>query len=133
MKKILVIMAVVTLVILTAIGGNTGSGENRNPMEIVIVDWEMNENGNTKATNVDVVLSTEDACKELMEEYEWYEATANLGSMNGQRIMVSLMGRDPDDGWTYGELWVFPIDENGEPLRMDLTEFATELEVYYNL
>lgn len=132
MKKILVM--VITMVMLTAIcGSNAGSEEVWTPMEIIIVEWALDENGEAKATNVDVVLSTPNACKELTEEDEWIEGCVCLGSLNGQWMRISFRGRTPETGATHGEMWAFPIDQNGEPQRMDLTVFAEELEVYYNL
>lgn len=131
MKKILVM--VITMVMLTAICGSAKSGETWVPMEIIIIEWALDENGEAKAMNVDVVLSTVNACKELMDEYEWVYGAANLGSMLGQEMVTSFRGQTPDKGWTHGEFWAFPIDQNGEPQRMDLTVFAEELEVYYNL
>ena len=131
MKKILVMIMVMG--ILVASCGCAESGETWSPMEIIIVSWELDESGEAKATNVDVVLSTPNACKELMDEYEWVYGVANLGSMLGQEMVTSFMGQTPDKGWTHGEFWAFPIDQNGEPLRMDLLPFAEELEVYYNL
>lgn len=132
MKKILVIMAVMAIM-LTTICGSAESGEAWTPMEIIIVEWALDENGEAKATDVDVVLSTVNACKELMEKYEWVHGVANLGSMRGQEMVTSCRGQTPDNGWTHGEFWAFAITEDGEPKRMDLTVFASELEVYYNL
>ena len=132
MKKILVIIAIMAIM-LTAICSSAESGETWAPMEIIIVEWALDENGEAKATNVDVVLSTVNACKELMDEYEWVYGVANLGSMLGKEMVASFRGQTPDKGWTHGEFWAFPIDQNGEPQRMDLLPFAEELEVYYNL
>ena len=131
MKKILVIL--MAMVMLTAICGSAESGETWTPMEIIIIEWELDENGEAKATDVDVVLSTVNECKELMEEYEWVYGVANLGSMRGQEMVTSFRGHTPDNGWTHGEFWAFAVTEDGEPKRMDLTVFASELEVYYNL
>lgn len=131
MKKILVM--VITMVMLTVICG-AGSGEEVwTPMEIIIVEWQLDEHGEAKATNVDVVLSTPNACKELTEKDEWFEGCVCLGSLNGQWMRISFRGRTPETGATHGEMWAFPIDQNGEPQRMDLLPFASELEVYYNL
>lgn len=131
MKKILVIMMAV--MVLTVSCGCADSGENLNPMEIIIFEWTLNENGDVKITDVDVVLSTQNECKELMEKYEWYYDYTELGSIHHQKIAHSAMGRTLDVGCTDGEVWMIPLFENGEPKPMDLTVFASELEVYCNL
>lgn len=131
MKKILVIMMAV--MVLTVSCGCADSGENHTPMEIIIFKWMLDENGDVKFTDVDVVLSTQKECKELMEKYEWNYDYTELGSIHHQKMAHSVMGRTLDVGCTDGEMWVIPLFENGEPKPMDLTTIASELEVYYNL
>ena len=131
MKKILVIMMAVMA--LTVSCGCADSGETWAPMEIIIFKWMLDENGDVKITDIDVVLSTQNECKELMEKYEWNYDYTDLGSIRHQKMAHSGMGRTLEVGCTDGEVWVIPLFENGEPKPMDLTTIATELEVYYNL
>ena len=133
MKRILIIAMAVMVLIGSC--GRADSGENLAPMQIIILKWMLDENGeDVKLTGVDVVLSTQNECKELMETYdEWYYDYTELGVVHHQKMAHSAMGHALEVGCTDGEVLVIPLFENGEPKPMDLTEIVNELEVYYNL